>query len=40
MYNYIVSFLSTKKSYGHPFNKEFRTAYVKSWVNNIKDYKP
>lgn len=37
MYNYIVSFLSKKHS---PFNKEFRTGYKKSWIDEIKDYTP
>ncbi len=40
MYNYIVSILSNNTSYKYPFNKEFRRGYVKSWVSDIKSYKP
>jgi hypothetical protein len=38
MYNYIVSFLSKKRS--NQFSKEFRKGYKNAWINNIKDYTP
>ena len=38
MYNYIVSFLSKKRS--SQFSTEFRRGYKNAWINNIKDYTP
>ena len=45
MYNYIISFFSTKyliqsKRDSSHFNKEFRRGYKNAWIDNIKDYTP
>lgn len=39
MFESLIKFFSFKKQ-NELFDKNYRKAYVKCWVNNIKDYRP
>ena len=40
MINNIIKFFRIDKKADYVFNKEYRNAYNKLWVNNIRDYNP
>ena len=40
MFEFLLSFFSKNSSYPYPSRKDYRIAYKRAWIDNIKDYTP